>query len=211
MTLDTIFNHMSGADSGTGVAGSSFTHYNYPGIYQVQDFHHCGLEPNDNIVNYDNAVEVQTCQLDGLAECDFSSYVTCMPIKLTMCNLPAWRRRQNTSGADSLSTQMICFRWAWTASGWMLPNVGLFIFQCYDPSRLTTLVRYRRDRSCQYHLPIEPRSLYHSGGNLRSRRAYHTQSICCHWRCTRVRSFTSESQITLANALGYPDSDTLQR
>lgn len=60
---------MSGADSGTGVAGSSFTHYNYPGTYEVQDFHHCGLEPNDDIVNYDNAVEVQTCQLEGLAEC----------------------------------------------------------------------------------------------------------------------------------------------
>lgn len=66
--IDTIFNHMTGSDSGTGVAGSSYTHYNYPGIYQNQDFHHCGLEPNDDIVNYDNAVEVQTCQLVGLAE-----------------------------------------------------------------------------------------------------------------------------------------------
>ncbi|KAI0659088.1 glycoside hydrolase [Cubamyces menziesii] len=65
---DTIFNHMAGVDSGTGVAGSSFTHYVYPGIYQYQDFHHCGLEPNDDIVNYDNAVEVQTCQLEGLAD-----------------------------------------------------------------------------------------------------------------------------------------------
>lgn len=32
-SLDTLFNHMAGVDSGTGVAGSSFTHYNYPGIY----------------------------------------------------------------------------------------------------------------------------------------------------------------------------------
>lgn len=83
---------MAGIDSGTGVAGSSFTHYVYPGIYQnqvcttlrpitpfflseflvdtpiLQDFHHCGLEPNDEIVNYDNRLEVQTCQLDNLAE-----------------------------------------------------------------------------------------------------------------------------------------------
>ncbi|KAI0366013.1 glycoside hydrolase [Pilatotrama ljubarskyi] len=66
--VDTIFNHMSGVDSGTGVAGSSFTHYNYPGIYQNQDFHHCGLEPGDDIVNYDNAVEVQTCELENLAD-----------------------------------------------------------------------------------------------------------------------------------------------
>ena len=66
--IDTIWNHMAGSDSGTGVAGSSFTHYVYPGIYQNQDFHHCGLEPGDDIVNYDNAVEVQTCELVNLAE-----------------------------------------------------------------------------------------------------------------------------------------------
>lgn len=33
---DTIWNHMSGAESGQGVAGSSFTHYVYPGTYQSQ-------------------------------------------------------------------------------------------------------------------------------------------------------------------------------
>ena len=66
--LDTLFNHMAGIDSGTGVDGSTFTHYNYPGIYQNQDFHHCGLEPGDDIVNYDNRVEVQTCELVNLAE-----------------------------------------------------------------------------------------------------------------------------------------------
>ncbi|KAJ7615917.1 glycoside hydrolase [Roridomyces roridus] len=65
---DTLFNHMAGIDSGTGTAGSSFTHYVYPGIYQNQDFHHCGLEPGDDIVNYDNRVEVQTCELDNLAD-----------------------------------------------------------------------------------------------------------------------------------------------
>ncbi|KAF8751881.1 Alpha-amylase [Rhizoctonia solani] len=65
---DTIFNHMAGIDGGTGVAGSSFTHYNYPGIYQTQDFHHCGLEPGDDIVNYNNRLEVQTCELVNLAD-----------------------------------------------------------------------------------------------------------------------------------------------
>jgi hypothetical protein len=59
---------MAGIDSGTGTAGSSFTHYNYPGIYQTQDFHHCGLEPGDDIVNFDNRLEVQTCELVNLAE-----------------------------------------------------------------------------------------------------------------------------------------------
>jgi hypothetical protein len=55
---------------------SGFTHYDYPGIYQYQDFHHCGLEPGDNIMNYDNATEVWTCQLDGLAEYAFRLVLT---------------------------------------------------------------------------------------------------------------------------------------
>lgn len=59
---------MEASDSGTGIGGSTYTHYVYPGIYQAQDFHYCGLETNNDIVNYDNRVEVQTCQLDGLAE-----------------------------------------------------------------------------------------------------------------------------------------------
>jgi len=97
---------MTARDSGTGVAGSSswhllctslrflnqlrpgFTHYDYPGIYEDQDFHHCGLEPNDNIVNYTNAIEVWTCQLGGLAEyafwlpCHRVSYSHCAPTSL---------------------------------------------------------------------------------------------------------------------------------
>ena len=59
---------MTGNDSGTGVAGSSYTHYDYPGIYEYQDFHHCGLEPNDLLVDFFSAAEVQTCELVGLAE-----------------------------------------------------------------------------------------------------------------------------------------------
>ncbi len=59
---------MTRLDSGTGVAGSLYTHYNYPGIYQIQNFHHCGLEPGDDILNFDSRVEVQTCQLLNLAE-----------------------------------------------------------------------------------------------------------------------------------------------
>ncbi|VDB96842.1 unnamed protein product [Peniophora sp. CBMAI 1063] len=65
---DTLFNHMAGQDSGTGTAGSSFTKYNYPGLYSTNDFHHCGLEPNDQIVNWDNEQEVWTCELSGLAD-----------------------------------------------------------------------------------------------------------------------------------------------
>ncbi|KAJ3501538.1 hypothetical protein NLJ89_g9292 [Agrocybe chaxingu] len=57
-----------GVISGTGVAGSSFTHYNYPGIYQNQDFHHCGLTSNDDISDYGNRQQVQTCELSNLAD-----------------------------------------------------------------------------------------------------------------------------------------------
>ncbi|KAJ2924842.1 hypothetical protein H1R20_g12260, partial [Candolleomyces eurysporus] len=58
--VDTIWNHMAGRESGTGVGGSSFTQYVYPGIYQSQ--------PGDDIVNYQNAQEVQTCELVNLAD-----------------------------------------------------------------------------------------------------------------------------------------------
>lgn len=35
----------------------------------MQDFHHCGLTPGDQIVDYSNRLEVQTCALGHLAEC----------------------------------------------------------------------------------------------------------------------------------------------
>ncbi|KAF8676833.1 Aamy C [Rhizoctonia solani] len=66
--VDTIFNHMSGAESWNGTAGTSFTHYNYPGTYQFHNFHHCGLQPGDDIVDFSNRLEVQTCELLNLAD-----------------------------------------------------------------------------------------------------------------------------------------------
>lgn len=63
---DAVINHMTGMDSGTGWAGSTFTHYDYPGIYTEDDFHHC---PGDgDIGNYQDATEVQTCELVNLAD-----------------------------------------------------------------------------------------------------------------------------------------------
>ncbi|WP_344148522.1 alpha-amylase family protein [Kribbella yunnanensis] len=67
--VDSVINHMTGGSSGgTGSAGSSYTHYNYPGIYQTQDFHHCGRNGNDDIVNYGDRYEVQNCELVDLAD-----------------------------------------------------------------------------------------------------------------------------------------------
>ncbi|KZT36083.1 glycoside hydrolase family 13 protein [Sistotremastrum suecicum HHB10207 ss-3] len=65
---DTIWNHMAGISGGVGVAGSSFTKFNYPGIYASTDFHtNCGT-PDNQIDDYNNATEVWTCELDGLAD-----------------------------------------------------------------------------------------------------------------------------------------------
>lgn len=86
LILDAVINHMAASESGTGVGGSSWTHYNYPGIYQTQvsprtsthegrritppnqDFHHCGLTPGDEIVSYFDRAQVQRCELSNLAE-----------------------------------------------------------------------------------------------------------------------------------------------
>lgn len=65
---DAVINHMSGIDGGTGFAGTEFTHYEYPGLYGEDDFHHCGLALNDDISSYQDAAQVQTCELVNLAD-----------------------------------------------------------------------------------------------------------------------------------------------
>ena len=70
---DAVINHMAGGDAGTGWAGSAWTHYDYPGIYQTQDFHHCGIAANDDISDYQNRAQVQTCELVNLADLDTGS------------------------------------------------------------------------------------------------------------------------------------------
>lgn len=39
--VDLLWNDMAGVDSGVGTAGTSFTHYNYPGVWNSADFHSC--------------------------------------------------------------------------------------------------------------------------------------------------------------------------
>ncbi|WP_180359635.1 alpha-amylase [Miniimonas arenae] len=74
VVADAVINHMTGSDTGgTGWAGSSYEHYDYPGIYTTGDFHHCGLTPSDDIVSYGDAAQVQTCELLNLADLDTSS------------------------------------------------------------------------------------------------------------------------------------------
>ncbi|MFJ8205774.1 alpha-amylase [Micromonospora chalcea] len=67
--VDAVVNHMSGQENGgTGWAGSSYGHYNYPGIYSAQDFHYCGRNGNNDIANYNDRYEVQNCELVNLAD-----------------------------------------------------------------------------------------------------------------------------------------------
>ncbi|MBF2086920.1 alpha-amylase family protein [Thermoleptolyngbya sp. C42_A2020_037] len=61
---DAVINHMAGVEQGIGSAGSAFTKYEYPGIYQPQDFNDC----RRNIESYQNHDEVTGCELVGLAD-----------------------------------------------------------------------------------------------------------------------------------------------
>ncbi|MFD0006617.1 alpha-amylase family protein [Streptomyces sp. NPDC127178] len=71
VVADTVINHMS-AGSGTGTGGSSYTKYNYPGLYSSFDFDDCTAQ----ITNYADRTNVQNCELVGLADLDTGeSYV----------------------------------------------------------------------------------------------------------------------------------------
>lgn len=65
---DAVINHMTGQeDPGVGTARSSYSHYDYPGIYTEDDFHKCGTANND-IAVYTDAEQVQNCELVNLAD-----------------------------------------------------------------------------------------------------------------------------------------------
>ncbi|RCV47740.1 carbohydrate-binding module family 20 domain-containing protein [Marinitenerispora sediminis] len=65
--VDAVLNHMTGSgsvNSGPGSAGSTFTKYEYPGIYGDQDFHGCRRD----IANWNDANEIRTCELVALSD-----------------------------------------------------------------------------------------------------------------------------------------------
>lgn len=71
---DAVINHMTGQDApGQGWAGTPYEHYEHPGLYTADDFHHCGLTPDDDIADYNSREQVQTCELVNLADLDTSS------------------------------------------------------------------------------------------------------------------------------------------
>ncbi|MFG3547701.1 carbohydrate-binding module family 20 domain-containing protein [Streptomyces sp. NPDC047725] len=66
VVADSVINHMS-AGSGTGTGGSSYTKYDYPGLYSAADMDDCTREIGSN---YGDRANVQNCELVGLADLD---------------------------------------------------------------------------------------------------------------------------------------------
>ncbi|MGH3351266.1 MAG: alpha-amylase [Nocardioides sp.] len=65
VVADAVINHMS-AGSGTGTGGSSYSKYDYPGLYSSPDMDNC----TSQISNYQDRTNVQECELVGLADLD---------------------------------------------------------------------------------------------------------------------------------------------
>lgn len=65
VVADSVINHMS-AGSGTGTGGSSYTKYDYPGLYSAPDMDDCTAQ----ISNYQDRYNVQHCELVGTADLD---------------------------------------------------------------------------------------------------------------------------------------------
>jgi hypothetical protein len=74
--VDAVINHATGVGKGRGTHGSVYAEYSYP-QYRFEDFHHCGTNPGvgkaqDDIANYGDRTQVQTCELLNLADLDLS-------------------------------------------------------------------------------------------------------------------------------------------
>jgi alpha-amylase len=67
--IDAVINHMT-AGSGTGRNGSAYSKYSYSVPYSQSDFH-----SQCSIYNYQDAANVQNCQLVGLADLDTGSVI----------------------------------------------------------------------------------------------------------------------------------------
>ncbi|MFF0432521.1 carbohydrate-binding module family 20 domain-containing protein [Streptomyces sp. NPDC004327] len=70
VVADSVVNHMAGpADPGatyTGTGGSTYSKYNYPGVYSGADMDDCRAA----ITNYQDRANVQNCELVNLADLD---------------------------------------------------------------------------------------------------------------------------------------------
>jgi alpha-amylase len=70
--VDAVINHMANS-SGKGFAGTSFSKYYYPGLYEPEEFHN-GLDVTDpnwcdgSIDNYNDPFQIVHCELGGLPD-----------------------------------------------------------------------------------------------------------------------------------------------
>lgn len=71
--VDAVINHMSGFESGVGLSGRRFEHFNYESLYSFNDFHHCNRNGDDNIVNFNDRYELFNCELLNLADLNTAS------------------------------------------------------------------------------------------------------------------------------------------
>jgi alpha-amylase len=76
--VDAVINHMTGQGE-VSYGGQSYTHFDYPGVWDTSNFHHKGTGPNDcpsasgGIEDFNNVHQVFKCELLGLADLDTSS------------------------------------------------------------------------------------------------------------------------------------------
>ena len=75
--VDAVINHMTGfvnnitgEPGGTGVGGTQYGEYEYPGLYGYDDFHHCGRNDGDDIVDFveDRTFSPLLDAIDGIAD-----------------------------------------------------------------------------------------------------------------------------------------------
>ena len=69
--VDAVINHMAASEI-EGWAGTKHGKYEYPGLYSYEDFHHCGSSTGE-ITDWNEATEVQECELLGLSDLKTSS------------------------------------------------------------------------------------------------------------------------------------------
>ena len=70
--VDAVLNHTTAQAAGIGSAGTSFTKYAYPGLFEQTDFHSpvCQIQPTDYATS---AEHVQRCELLNLSDLDTGS------------------------------------------------------------------------------------------------------------------------------------------
>lgn len=71
--VDVILNHMAGIQEGRGFAGTTYSKYNHTGLFSPWDFNFCGRHGDNQIRNFYDRFELQTCELLGLADLKTSS------------------------------------------------------------------------------------------------------------------------------------------